>query len=137
MGGQGPEISERLRNAGGGRSPASLPRRSDAAARDDVGFEPVRTQVGEQFEHRLESRFGEEPAGLRIFRRSDPVVDDLLENAGLAVLLDVMVQSEVQVERDPESIGVAIRRFTGVVLMLIVGLDLGMFADWKCSPQIL
>ena len=51
----------------------------DAAAGDDEVLEAVRAQVGEQFEHRLIDHFGEELAGLRMFRGGDPVLDDLLE----------------------------------------------------------
>ncbi len=51
----------------------------DAAAGDDEVLETVRAQVGEHFEHRLIDHFGEELAGLRMFRGRDPVLDDLLE----------------------------------------------------------
>jgi len=79
-------------------------------------------------------------------RRVSPRVDymdrkilhDDLERAEASLqLVDVTAKSEVQVQRDAESIGLVIRRFTGVVLMLVIRLDFGMFADWKCSPQIL
>ena len=51
----------------------------DAAAGDDEVLEAVRAQVGEHFEHRLIDHFGEELAGLRMFRGGDPILDDLLK----------------------------------------------------------
>ena len=55
---------------------APLTQELDAAARDDEVLEPVGAQVGEQFEHRLVGHFGEEPAGLRMLRGGDPILDD-------------------------------------------------------------
>ena len=49
----------------------------DAAARDDVGLEAVRAQVGEQLEHRLVDHLGVGPIEARVPRGRDPVADDL------------------------------------------------------------
>jgi len=49
----------------------------------------------------------------------------------------VTAKSKVQVEREPQCIDLVIRRCTGVIVMLIVGLDLSMLVDWKSSAQSL
>ena len=54
----------------------------NAATANNVGFETVRAQVGQQFEHRLIDHFGEQPAGLRMLCRGDPVGDNLVELIG-------------------------------------------------------
>ena len=61
---------------------APLTQELDAAARDDEVLEAVGAQVGEQFEHRLVDHLGEEPAGLRMLRGGDPVLDDPPELRG-------------------------------------------------------
>ena len=53
-----------------------------AAAGDDVGLEVVIPQILEKLEHRLEHHLGVELAGLRVFRRRDPLGGDLLELLG-------------------------------------------------------
>ena len=52
------------------------PHELDTAAGDDIGFETVRAQIGESFEHGLIDHLGVWPACLRMSHYANPVGDD-------------------------------------------------------------